>query len=132
FDTAVHALRVRWARNVTLKNVEVHWEKPALNQWQSALDVENVENLQLDNFAGRQAWPDRDVPAVAFNNVADAIVRNSRAEQGTGVFLKIAGSQSRDMYLLGNDFRHAKIPFQVASDVPADQVKSVNNIPAAP
>ena len=132
FDTAVHALRVRWARNVTLKNVEVHWEKPALNQWQSALDVENVENLQLDNFAGRQAWPDRDVPAVEFNNVADAIVRNSRAEQGTGVFLKIAGSQSRDMYLLGNDFRHAKIPFQVASDVPADQVKSVNNIPAAP
>ena len=132
FDTAVHAMRVRWARNVTLKNVVIDWEKPALERWQSALDVEDVENLQLDSFSGGPAWPDRDAPVVAFTNVADAVVRDSRAEQGTNLFLKIAGSQSRGIDLIGNDFRYARIPYQLANDVPADRVKSVNNIPAAP
>jgi len=131
FDTAVDALRIRWARNLKLQNIKVHWEKPALDNWQSALDVENVDGLELDDFVGRQASLDRDVPAVAFTNVADAIVRNSKAEQGTGTFLKVSGSQSRGIYLFGNDFRQAKTPYEATADVAADQVKAASNVPAA-
>jgi hypothetical protein len=48
-----------------------------------------VSGLTLDGFTGRQAWPERDLPAIVFNKVSDAVVRDSRAIEGTGTFLKV-------------------------------------------
>ncbi len=127
YDRSVHALSFRWARNLKLKDVEVIWDKPALDQWQSALRIEDVSGLTLDGFAGRQAWPDRDTPAVIFTKVSDAVVRNSQALEGTKVFLKVAGQSSRAIGLYGNDFRKAQVPYQVDSDVRSGEVKAIEN-----
>ncbi len=127
YDRSINALNFQWARNLKLKDVEVIWDKPALDQWESALSFEDVSGLTLDGFAGRQAWPDRDAPVVVFNKVSDAVVRNSRALEGTKVFLKVAGQGSRAIGLYGNDFRKAQVPYQLDSDVRSGEVKAIEN-----
>ena len=129
YDLADHALKFRWAKNLRLTNVEVVWDKPALEKWQSALVFEDVSGLVLDGFTGRQAWPERDTPAVVFKNVTDAVVRNSRALEGTKTFLKVSGKGGREIILTGNDFRRAKSAYKTDEDVPSEAVKAVNNLP---
>ena len=128
YDKAVHALEFRYARDLKLRNVEVIWDKPALDRWESALSFNSIEGLEVDGFTGRPAWIDREFPAISFTNVADAVVRNSKAAQGTNVFLKISGSGSRDVALEGNDFRLAKVPYQLAPDVAGKTVTTEANL----
>jgi len=107
----VDAMQVRWARNLKLKDVEVIWDKPASAKWQSALRVEDVQDLELDGFRGRPAAVG--APAIRFMNVEDATVRNSNALPGTALFLEIAGAKSRGIRLMGNDLGAAKTPYRV-------------------
>jgi hypothetical protein len=130
FDWAVHAVTFRWAKDLKLKNIEIQWEKPELETWQSAMHLQDVEGLEIDSFKGRQAWPERAVPAIVFDNVKDAMVRNSTADRGTNVFLKVFGN-SDEICLFGNDFRRARVPFQLGKGVKVSAVMPVNNIPAS-
>lgn len=127
YDTSVHALKFQWAKNLNLENIEVNWEKPELKAWKSALDFEDVKGLELDGFAGRPAWPEGDAPAVAFNNVSDAVIRDSRATPGTNAFLKVKGAASQGIYLSGNDLRHAKVPFELDGGVARGAVTAAIN-----
>ena len=127
YDFTVHAMRITNATNLKLKGIEVEWEKPALDKWQSALDLENVQGVELDGFTGRQAWPGNGFPAIAFDNVSDAMIRDSRAAEGTGVFLRISGQKSGDICLFGNDLRKAKVPYQVAADATGAKVTALDN-----
>ena len=127
FDSAVHAMKYRYAKNLTVKDLEVVWEKPALKQWESALYFEDVNGLELDDFTGRQAWLGQDTPTVVFDKVTDAMVRNSRAVQGTTVFLKIQGAGSHNICLFGNDLRQAKVPYQLDNDIPREEIKVLDN-----
>ncbi len=65
--------------------------------------------------------------AVVFDKVTDAMVRNSRALQGTAVFLKVLGKGSHDICLYGNDFRQAKVPYQLDKDIPSEEIKVLDN-----
>jgi len=129
YDTANDAMKFRWAKNLRIKDVEVVWEKPTLESWQSALVFEDVSGLTLDGFHGRGASPERGTPAVAFTNVSDAVLSNSRAQEGTHTFLKVSGMESRGIVLSGNDLRVAKSVFKVESGVPQDAVKVLNGLP---
>ena len=66
---------------------------------------------------------------MGFNNVADAIVRNSQALDGTKIFLKVAGKESGGIYLLGNDLRKAKVGYALSKEVTANAVGMLGNIP---
>jgi polygalacturonase len=123
FDQARHAMHFRWARNVTLKNIAVSWEEPALPAWQSALCFEDVRGLELEGFAGRAAWPEHAPAAVVFNHVSDALLRNSRALDGTGLFLEVRGDRSGNIRLQGNDLGRAKLASRLAPEVPAGALK---------
>ena len=127
FDYADHALDFRRVRNLKMKSVEVSWEKPALTAWQTALHFEDVRNLDLDGFAGKGA-PGLSAPAIVLNQVAKAAIRQARATDGTALFLKIAGSRSHDIRIQNNDFRNARIPFQVDDSVPSGAVKLLDNL----
>lgn len=126
FDTATNAIHFRHARNLKLQNVNVTWEKPLLKNWQSALTFESVEGLELTGFTGRQAWPGSDAPAVKFLNVTNARVTRATAPAGTGIFLQ-AGPGSRAIRVHGNDFRQAKIPFQIDPGVPGSAMNVRDN-----
>ena len=126
FDYADHILDIRRAKNLKIRNVSVSWENPPLKTWQNALHLEEIRNLELDDFTGRGA-PDRSVPAVVLNQVEKALIRNSRASEGTAIFLKAMGSGSREIRILGNDFREAGVPYQIEAGVPPGAVKIQGN-----
>jgi hypothetical protein len=117
----------RRAKNLKLQNIEVVWDKPSSDKWQSAMEVEDVDGLQLSGFSGNAAWPEQNIPAVLLKNVKNANVDNSVAPADTNVFLKIAGAGSHDIHLLGNDFHQAKVPFLLDPDVKPESVTALDN-----
>jgi hypothetical protein len=127
YDMATSAMIFRRIKNLTLRNIEVNWDKPASDKWQSALEVEDVDGLQLDGFMGNAASPDRNDPAVLLNQVKNANVRSSVAPSGTNIFLKIAGADSHDIHIFGNDFHHAKVPYVLGQEVKAEGVMALDN-----
>jgi hypothetical protein len=126
FDYAEHGIEFRRIKNLKLKDVAVTWEKPSLKAWQSALYFEDISGLDLNGVAGRGAT--QDVPAVLLNNVAGAVIQKSRVSEGTGVFFKALGRESREIRLQGNDLRRAKVPYQIDEAVPAGAVKNSENM----
>jgi hypothetical protein len=110
----VDAMQVRWARNFKMKDVEVIWDKPGSAKWQSALRMEDVQDVELAGFRGRPGGTG--APAVEFMNVDGATLRDSNAAPGTDLFLDIAGSRSRGIRLYGNDLGAAKVPYRVGAD----------------
>jgi len=66
---------------------------------------------------------------VVFNKVSDAVVRNSRAMEGTKTFLKVSGKESRGIILTGNDLRKASTACHAEKDVPNNAIRAVNNVP---
>ena len=132
FDWTTNAMQFHWVKNLKLKDVEVHWEEPAAENWTSALSVEDARGVEIDGFSGRQAYLGRDVPAISLKNVSDVMIRNSRAPEGTATFLKVSGPDSRDISLFGNDLRKAKVAIQLDPDVEKAAVDTLDNFMPAP
>ena len=95
--------------------------------WQSALLVDDVDGLKLDDFSATNAFPEQDTPAVLLDHVKNANIDGSVAPEGTNVFLKITGADSHDLHLFGNDFHQAKVPYVLGPDVKADGVTALDN-----
>jgi len=127
YDRSVNAMQFRWARNLTVKDVEVVWEKPASSKWQSALSFEDVQGLTLDNFSGAPARLQTDIPAVVLDQVEGARVVNSKVQPGTQVFVKVTGAKSDRIQLFNNDLGGAQAPYQLGPGLKADTVKAANN-----
>jgi polygalacturonase len=128
-ETAEQAMKIRWAKNLKLRDVEVFWDQPASGKWKNALSVQDVKQLELNGFSARQAKLGSDDPTVIFRRVEDAVVRNSRAAEGTGTFLRVSDGSSK-IYLLGNDFRATQFPVRADPAIPVEQIKMMNNFPA--
>ena len=127
FDTSTSAMIFRRARNLKLRNIEVIWDKPTYEKWESALEVEDVDGLELSGFTGNAAWPDKGIPAVFLKNVKNANIDNSVAPAGSNIFLKIAGANTQDVHLFGNDFHEAKVPYALDADVKPESVTALDN-----
>jgi hypothetical protein len=126
YDKSVHAMKIRWAKNLRLKDIEISWEKPELKTWESALHLEDVRGLEISGFAGRQAHPGAAAAAITLNQVEDALIRNSKALPGTSTFLRVAGHKSRGISLFGNDLSNAKTPYRLEPEV-KDQMQTMSN-----
>ncbi len=118
----VNALTVQRARNFRLKDVEIIWAEPSSEKWQSALVLEDIQDLTVDGLSARQAGNSPDIPAVVFNRVDGATIRNCKAPAGTGTFFHFAGKETRHIMLSGNDYRRARIPVRVADEVAPAEV----------
>jgi Glycosyl hydrolases family 28/Pectate lyase superfamily protein len=127
YDTTVHAMEFRYARNLNLNNLEVVWGEPSLPAWQSALHFEDIDGLEVSDFRGRQAWPEKDDPAVGFKNVRNARLLNSQAAEETSVFLGVEGEGSKNIMALGNDLQQAKVPFRFSGSAQESELKALSN-----
>ncbi len=127
YDTSDHALKFHYARNLKVKDVEVVWEKPSLPAWQSAMHFEDVDGLEVNDFRGRQAWPEKDYPAVALKDVQNVRLLNSQAVEETNVFLGVEGEGSKNIMALGNDLQQAKTPFKFSGGAKKDELKALSN-----
>jgi hypothetical protein len=127
FDWTTNAMRFHWVKNLKLKDIEIHWDQPEVDKWQSAISIEDAEGVEINGFNGRQAWVGRDVPAIVLKNASDVMIRDSKAPEGTATFLKVTGHDSHDISLFGNDLRKAKVPIQLDTDVDKSAVQTLDN-----
>jgi polygalacturonase len=68
--------------------------------------VENSTNLDLDHVSTPR--PVADMPVIRLDGTPGAIIRNSKALPGTGVFLSTAPGESKSLQLEGNLLGNAK------------------------
>jgi polygalacturonase len=130
YDKAVDALSFRWARNLTLRNVTLGWEKPELKAWRSALRLQDVWGLEMDGVvAGRAPSPDAaGAPAIVLSDVREAMIRDGRAQPGTETFVSVEGEASAGIVLRGNDVRAAAKPFSMAPGLKPGAVRILGNV----
>jgi polygalacturonase len=119
-----HAVVVENARNLRLKDFEINWEQPFSDKWQSALTFQNVQGLLLDGVSARQAPNGTRAPAILFNDVDGAVIRDCQAQQGTGIFLHFKGAGTKNIFLHRNDTHHAKKVFDLGKKVAKDAVQA--------
>ncbi len=115
---ATDAIKVQGVDGLKLRNVAVKWaEDKTEPKWAGAASFREVSGLELDNFTGRQGLKGGASPALLFENVTDAIVRDSRADEGCGVFLSVRGAASGNIRLRNNDLEAARkaLDFEPAS-----------------
>jgi polygalacturonase len=87
-----------------LHNVQLNSEKGP------AFQVENSTNLELDRVSTRR--PLADTPVIRLDNTPGAIVRDSKALPGTGVFLSAAPGELKNLQLEGNLLLNARTPLE--------------------
>ena len=86
-----------------------------------------MDGLKLQGFVGGPAKPETDTPAVVFDKVNGATIRDAAPRPGTQVFVKVRGASSQKIYITGSDLHDVKTPYQLDSDVNPDAVQTVNN-----
>ena len=72
YEIGGHALTFQRARNLRLENIEVVWDEQRSDQWQSALNMEDIEGLTLIDIKGPHADTDSSDPAIQLNRVKHA------------------------------------------------------------
>jgi hypothetical protein len=111
---ATDAIEVEGVDGLKLRNVSVKWaEDKTEPKWASAATFRNVRGLELDDFTGRQGIRSGPAPALLFDDVTDAIVRDSRADEGCGAFLSVRGGASQKIRLRNNDLEEARQPLDI-------------------
>ena len=111
YESTRAALTLRDARDFTMKDVDVRWEKPESRTWQTGLSVENVQGLLLDSV-DIASPPGSSAPVVTLKNVDGVTVRHSRAAT-----VHVSGGRTRKVRLLDTESRLTS-----DSDVPAKAV----------
>lgn len=130
YDKTINALEVSHARNFKIRNVEVIWEKPEYEKWKSAVYLDNIQELEVDGLRARQAKKDDLLgAALVLNQVEQAVIRNCQAQPGTGIFLKISGRNSRDIFLHGNELSLARKKVEFSPEVNVKKLRKENLTP---
>jgi hypothetical protein len=123
YDRSVHAMYFHYAKNLRVKDVQVHWEQPESAKWQSAMYFQDVAGLKLEGFSGAPAKPASGDAAVVLDQVENAAIVNSTALPGTKVFLQVKGAKSRNIFLHSNELRTVNTPYQTSKEVSPGAVK---------
>ena len=123
YDKAVHGILFRQARDLRLRDVEVVWEEPGSEKWESGLAFDEIEDLVLDGVSAVQAPGNESAPAVLLNQVDYAVVRDCRARPGTGTFLLFTGEGTKDILLERTDFRRARLPYSFGNGASPQALK---------
>jgi hypothetical protein len=128
YDKTEHAMDIRLAENLKLRNVEVFWGEPAYERWAAAINFKDVQGLELEDVNAAPARRgDRTAAALIFDDVRDAVVRECRALPGTGVFLSFLGAKTGNILLSGNIHRDASVYYTQRKEVKRGAVVAVGD-----
>jgi hypothetical protein len=76
----------------------------------SALDFEDMQDISIDQFSGRQATAGSDVPVIDLNRVKGISIRDSSATAGASTFLSTHDVTGERLFE-GNDLTNATKSF---------------------
>lgn len=91
FEHDIPALYGNMVENLKIRNLNVQWGDDCPSFFTNALYCENISNLLIDGFEGRQCHPDSKEAAVVLKDVKQVSLLNSRAAAGCSVFLQHSG-----------------------------------------
>ena len=109
YENTREAMTLRDARNFSMRDVEVRWEKPESPTWQTGLRVENVQNLLLDSVDIAPA-PGSRGEVLSLKDVDGVTLRNSHTAT-----VRVAGRGTRKIRLVDIDAAVTSEP-EVAAD----------------
>jgi polygalacturonase len=103
-----HALYVQGVEGINVRDISVKWADETEHKWQSALVFRKVTDFVIDSFSGRQGLKNGNDAAIVLDDATDGVIRNSRATEGTNVFIQIKGNLRNFVSLEDNETRKAK------------------------
>ncbi len=106
---STHAFKAENVHELTIRGLTVKWSRDQTEpKWQSAVALKKVSDFDIESFSGRQGLVSSDEPAILMEDVSDGLIHNSRATDGTNVFIRLDGNESRDISLRNNNTKKAK------------------------
>lgn len=96
----------RYVSGLKFQNVQLIWEAPEDADWGSAIRCRSVNDVEINNFTGRQS-SGSDEPVIHLLETKDALIHNCWAAEGSGNFLGL-GKDSQNVSLMNNDLHRAR------------------------
>ena len=112
---------VRHVEGLTMENVIVNSQ---VGDPRPMLSCEDVQQLTLQNVSGTPSDPSQ--PFLSLKDVQTVRIKGSQAPAGTGVYVRVSGTNSHDVQLQGNDLSQSQNPVMKTLETPPDAVGQVN------
>jgi hypothetical protein len=132
YDNGIYALKFQYVKNLTLRNVDLYWGTPASAKWTSALGLQDIDGLNLDNISARQAQLGTATAAITLSRVQNATIRNSSPQTGTETFMNFTGTTTSNILIYSNDFSNAKTAYTTDGTFGAGVIRSELNVNPKP
>jgi hypothetical protein len=97
YETATAAMTLKYARDFAMKDVEIRWDEPRSNTWQSGLIVDQAQIVLLEGVR-IDAAPESDQAVLRINDTDGIAVRESRIAS-----VHVSGAQTRAVRLVDTD-----------------------------
>ena len=104
YENTRTAIAMGQARNFSMRDVEIRWERPYSTTWRSGLTAEDVEHLQCDDLDVETA-PGSTAPVIELKNAQDVTLRASHAET-----IHLAGKSTREIRLIQTEGKVSEDP----------------------
>jgi len=107
FQHDIPGLYARGFDGLTLRNFTLEWGNSMPQFCSHGLEIEEFWNFTVDGFHGRQAHVGDSRAAIVLRSGREVSIRNSRAAQGAGTFVKLDNVVDAGEFA-NNDLRQAK------------------------
>jgi polygalacturonase len=103
----IPALYARFVNGLKIRNFEVEWDEAVSSFFSHGIECEDVGNILIDGFEGKQAHTESGHSAINLSNCSEVTIRNSIATRGTQTFLAHSGIEGNNLFV-NNNLIHAK------------------------
>jgi hypothetical protein len=107
FKHGIPGIFGRFIRGLTIRDSELQWTNDSSDVFTHGIECENVSDLSLDGFVGRQAPASGSSAAVSLNACEGVSIRDCRAAEGTTIFLLHSNLVNSGLFI-GNDLRNSR------------------------
>jgi hypothetical protein len=106
-------LYARYVDGVRIDGMDLRWAEAMPDYYSSAIEMEDVRDIEINRFRGRQAALQSNTPVIALKRVDGISIRNSAAAQGASTFISMERVTGQKLFV-GNDVSAARRAFNVA------------------
>lgn len=122
-----HALFCRRVQGLEIAGSRLDWEG-ATGSWRSGVRVEQVRDLRLVRMTTASSPVVAAAPDLFLYDVEDALIQGCRSAARSGAFLRVAGSHTANVKLLGNDLSEAGDAWSTSDETPPAAVHERGNL----
>jgi Pectate lyase superfamily protein/Glycosyl hydrolases family 28 len=105
----IPAMYCQYVNGLRIRGFELQWAPELPDYFTDGIHCEHVNDLVIDGFSGRQAQKSGPGAAIALAHVDNVSVQNSRAPNGTAIFLALNDASDERLFV-NNDLTQAKQP----------------------